>query len=140
MEFFSTITDIRKIELPKYSDDNGVLVVAQGALHVPFCINRLFNVHASSGSIRGQHAHKKCAQFLMCPSGRVEVLCFDGLLYEEYLLNEPHFGLLSPPGIWSQQTYLAQDTVLSVLCDFPYDEADYIREIQQFKNYRQLKT
>jgi dTDP-4-dehydrorhamnose 3,5-epimerase-like enzyme len=134
------ITDVKQIELPRYSADNGDLVVVEGAVHIPFGIVRLFTVHAAAGAIRGQHAHRSCAQFLTCPSGCVEVVCFDGLRSANYVLDQPHIGLLIPPGIWSQQSYLKPDTVLSVLCDRHYDEDDYIRELQQFQSYRKQKT
>jgi len=134
------ITAVKQIKLPRYSADNGDLVVVEGLCHVPFSIVRLFTVHAAAGAIRGQHAHRLCAQFLTCPSGSVEVVCFDGQRYANYLLDQPHIGLLIPPGVWSQQKYLNPDTVLSVLCDRHYDEGDYIREMHQFQAYRNQKT
>ena len=53
-----------------------------------------------------------------------------------YLLNKPNEGLLIPPGIWAQQTYLTENSVLTVLCDRPYEAADYIREYEEFITYR----
>ena len=98
------ISAVKQIELPRYRADNGDLVVVEGSVHVPFLIVRLFTVHAAAGAIRGQHAHRSCAQFLTCPSGSVEVVCFDGRRYANHHLDQPHIGLLIPPGIWSQQS------------------------------------
>ena len=45
-------------------------------------------------------------------------------------------ALLVPPGIWAEQVYEGDDTVLMVLCDLPYDEADYIRDYTEFLAFR----
>jgi dTDP-4-dehydrorhamnose 3,5-epimerase-like enzyme len=132
-----TIDSIQVIKLPHHFEDNGDLVVMEGLVHVPFAIARVFVVRASKGSIRGQHAHRACTQFLTCPSGAVEVLCDDGTHTKTYSLNHPNLGLLIPPGIWAQQTYQSDDSVLTVLCDHGYEAHDYIREYVAFKNFKQ---
>jgi dTDP-4-dehydrorhamnose 3,5-epimerase-like enzyme len=45
-------------------------------------------------------------------------------------------GLLIPPGIWSEQLYLTENTVLTVLCDRVYEAEDYIREYSIFLKFR----
>lgn len=124
------------IDLPYHLDDNGDLVVMDGLIHVPFAIARVFVVRALVGAIRGQHAHKACNQLLTCPLGSIEVHCDDGRDVATYVLDRPNVGLLVPPGIWAQQTYLALDSVLTVLCDRPYEPQDYIRNYDEFKAYR----
>jgi dTDP-4-dehydrorhamnose 3,5-epimerase-like enzyme len=133
-----TISAVRPIELPYHVDDNGDLVVMGGLVHVPFAIARVFVVRALVGAIRGQHAHKNCTQFLTCPLGSVQVRCDDGKLISNFLLDHPNVGLLVPPGIWAQQTYLALDSVLTVLCDRPYEPQDYIRDYSEFMTYRSI--
>ena len=122
--------------LPCHNKDNDNLVVMEGLDHVPFAIARVFVVQAPAGAIRGQHAHKACTQFLTCPTGSVEVLCDDGLETATYILDRPEIGLLIPPSIWAQQTYRDPGSVLTVLCDRPYEAEDYIRDYTQFKAYR----
>lgn len=123
-------------KLPYHHEDNGELVVIEGLTHIPFGVARVFVVRASMCSVRGQHAHKECSQFLTCPIGSVEVLCDDGITTATYVLGSPDVGLLIPPGIWAQQTYQVQNSILMVLCDKPYNENDYIREYSEFKEYR----
>ena len=132
----SQIGAVRPIELPYYVDDNGDLVVMEGVIHMPFAIARVFVVRALVGAIRGQHAHKACTQLLTCPLGSVVVLCDDGRNVASYTLDQPNVGLLVPPGIWAQQTYLASDSVLTVLCDRAYEPEDYIRNYDEFRAYR----
>ena len=55
---------------------------------------------------------------------------------ETYILNRPDVGLLIPPSIWAEQTYRAPGSVLTVLCDRPYEAYDYIKDYSDFKIYR----
>jgi len=43
---------------------------------------------------------------------------------------------LIPPTIWAEQTYLQENTIVLVLCDQFYDEADYIRDYDAFLQWR----
>jgi dTDP-4-dehydrorhamnose 3,5-epimerase-like enzyme len=132
----NSIDSIKVIELPRHVADNGELVVMEGWTHVPFAIARVFAVMASVGAVRGQHAHRECAQFLTCPSGGIEVDCEDGASSATYILSRANVGLLIPPGIWAQQRYMQAGSVLMVLCDRPYEAHDYIRDFEDFKKYR----
>lgn len=131
-----SVSAVRPFELHHDVADNGYLVVMEGLTHFPFAISRVFVVRASAGAIRGQHAHKVCTQLLSCSFGSVEVRCDDGCETAIHVLDQPHRGLLVPPGIWAQQTYLAADSVLTVLCDRPYEPDDYIRDYSDFVAYR----
>jgi len=138
MKFYphTTIASMYLIKLPHHFEDNGDLVVMEGLVNVPFVIARVFVVRAPEGSVRGQHAHKACAQFLTCPRGSVDVVCDDGSHSAEFELNHPNLGLYIPPGIWAEQRYKAKGTVLTVLCDRVFELEDYIREYPDFLLYR----
>lgn len=133
---FYSINAVNIIKLPSYLTDSGNLIVMEGLKDIPFMATRVFTVRASVGAIRGQHAHKFCTQFLTCPIGSIEVCCYDGREIATYILDKPCIGILIPPSIWAQQTYLTPDSVLTVLCDRPYEEHDYIRDYNDFKIYR----
>jgi len=51
------------------------------------------------------------------------------------VLNKSNLGLLISPGIWSQQEYIEENTILTVLCDRGYAEDDYIREYKGFLEF-----
>ncbi len=137
-EMYTSINAVKLIKLPYDFADNGDLVVMEGLIHVPFAIARVFVVRGFAGAIRGQHAHKACAQFLTCPYGNVEVRCDDGREEASFILDRPEVGLLIPPGIWAQQTYMIENSVLTVLCDRPYEKQDYIRSYQDYKIYKSV--
>ena len=130
------ISAVQLIQLPYDLAHNGDLVVMEGMVHVPFEVARVFVVRGIEGAIRGQHAHKACMQFLTCPFGEVEVHCDDGNEVATFILNRPDVGLLIPPSIWAHQIYYAENSVLTVLCDRPYERNDYIRNYEDFKTYR----
>ena len=123
---------VKLIELPYHKENNGDLVVIEGNI-IPFNISRVFTVRASKGSVRGEHAHRHCSQLLICTNGAVEVKCNDTRTTEIYVLDKPNFGLFIPPGIWADQKYLENNTILTVLCDRPFEEADYLRNYEDFK-------
>jgi len=123
---------VKLIELPYHKENNGDLVVVEGEI-IPFSIKRVFNVRQQKGDIRGKHAHRHCSQLLICTNGAVEVKCDDISTTEIYVLDKPNFGLFIPPGIWADQKYIEDNTILTVLCDRPFEEADYIRNYDDFK-------
>jgi dTDP-4-dehydrorhamnose 3,5-epimerase-like enzyme len=135
---FYSLTSVQILKLPYDFAENGDLTVMEGVTHVPFAIARVFVVRGFEGSVRGEHAHKACTQFLTCPYGVVEVRCDDGSGVATYILDKPDVGLLLPPSIWAQQTYLQANSVLTVLCDRPYEKLDYLRNYEEFKKYRSI--
>jgi len=122
---------VKLIELPYLKENNGDLVVVEGEI-IPFSIKRVFNVRQQKGDIRGRHAHLHCSQLLICTNGAVEVKCDDSRTTEIYVLDKPNFGLFIPPGIWADQKYIENNTILTVLCDSPFEEADYVRNYDDF--------
>lgn len=123
------------IELAVKSDVSGQLVVFDAETIENFNISRIFHVFSGHENVRGKHAHKQCNQVLFCNSGKILVKTFDGKIKEEYLLDRPNLGLLVPAGIWSEQLYLTDGAMLSVICDRPYEPEDYIRDFSEFLNF-----
>lgn len=130
----SDISQVKIIDLPHHFEENGDLIVMEKFKNVPFEIQRVFVVRAPKGAIRGQHSHIKCTQLLTCPSGIIDVQCDDGKNKSYFTLKHPNMALLIPPGIWAQQTYTVENSILTVLCDRIYEAEDYIREYNIFIN------
>ena len=130
--------NIIKYEFPSIVEkkEQGVLRVFESQ-DVPFTIKRVFSVvNAKGGSKRGQHAHKKCNQLLCCVSGEVNLICDDGNTQIETLLTPGSNAILVPSGIWAEQIYLKDNSVLIAFCDQSYDEGDYIRDYQKFLDWK----
>jgi dTDP-4-dehydrorhamnose 3,5-epimerase-like enzyme len=131
-----SIGDVRVVTLPKFLDKQGFLVAYDAAAHFRIGLRRVFVVSGHGGSVRGKHAHKALTQILVCLSGACRVTCDDGTAKQEVLLDRPELALEIPPGIWAKQHYIEPSNVLMVLCDLPFDEADYIRDYEEFIAFR----
>jgi dTDP-4-dehydrorhamnose 3,5-epimerase-like enzyme len=114
-------------------DLRGKIAVGDLANDVPFPVHRFFVVYAvPSSHVRGEHAHKRCIQYLIAVSGSIRVLIDDGQTREEILLDSPTKGLLIPPMVWATQFHYTADAVLLVFASDPYDPEDYIRDYEEF--------
>jgi UDP-2-acetamido-3-amino-2,3-dideoxy-glucuronate N-acetyltransferase len=132
----------KRIDFDVYTDTNGFLIAYESNGKFDFAIQRVFTVHAKSEDVRGEHAHLECSQLLVCISGKVEVLCDDGVSsVRQYALDScSGSSLLIPPNIWSTQKYVQNDSVLMVLCSHRYDPNDYIRDYVLYKRHVNLLT
>jgi dTDP-4-dehydrorhamnose 3,5-epimerase-like enzyme len=128
------IESVKLIQFPVFKEDNGELSVFEQNINgIPFQIERIFNVRANKGSVRGQHAHRLCSQLLICSNGSIEVTCNDSFNKKVFLLDRPNYGLLVPPAIWAEQNYLQNNSSMTVICDRPYEAKDYISNYKLFK-------
>jgi len=121
-----------KLHFKRHISLNGSLCAYGKVEGVPFAVKRVFTVWAKRGAVRGMHAHKKCAQLLVCIHGKISIECDDGKSKRRYVLSHEGQGLLIPPRIWAKQRYLDSKAVMLVLCNRPYEERDYIRKYDNF--------
>ena len=119
--------------LPHIKDIRGDLLVGEFERQVPFNPKRYFIVHnVPNEKTRGQHAHRKCEQFLVCIRGRCSVVVDDGTNRRELLLDRPSLGLYVPPMTWGIQYKFSSEAMLLVLASDYYDSEDYIRNYEEF--------
>lgn len=131
-----SVFDCSVVNLPKYMFDEGNLTWVERNKNVPFDIKRAFYLYdIPGGEARGAHAHKHCHQFLIAASGAFEVVLDDGVNKRTVMLNRPFCGLHIPPGIWAAEQGFSSGSVCLVLASEIYDEADYIRDYNDFLNY-----
>lgn len=120
--------------LTQHRDMRGSLSVGEFEKLVPFTAKRFFIVNdVPSSNVRGEHAHLKCHQFLICLAGSVTALIDDGIHRQTFLLDSPNKGLYMPPLTWGSQFNYSKDAVLLVFASDLYDSADYIREYDTFR-------
>jgi hypothetical protein len=115
------------------------LTVIENSLHIPFEVKRIFYLYdIPSGKSRGAHAHKKCHQFFIATSGSFEVILDDGNAKRTVFLNCPYYGLYIPPGIWAHEQGFSAGSICLVLTSHEYDSADYIRQYEEYRRFREL--
>ncbi len=133
-----SVYDCSVIELPRIKNRAGNITPIHCEREIPFDIKRIFYLYdIPGGESRGAHAHKECHQFLVAASGSFEVLLDDGVTKRLVQLNRPYLGLHIPPGIWASEINFSSGSVCLVLASHPYEEADYIRDYQNFMDYVQ---
>jgi WxcM-like, C-terminal len=119
--------------LPTMRNARGALTVLELDRFIPFPVVRLFYVwDVPTNTERGQHAHRRCSQYLICASGRLEIKLNDGVNHRHLELSAGN-ALLIMPGIFAAEIYRDSGTVLLVLCDRPYEKDDYIYSVDEFE-------
>lgn len=124
---------VRLLRLPRFVDLRGSLAVADFARDLPFLPQRCFLVFdVPSRETRGEHAHRRCHQCLVCVRGSVRILADDGTHRREFTLDAPNLALSLPPMTWGTQYRYSDDAVLLVFASHAYDADDYIRDYDSF--------
>ena len=131
-------TGARLYDIPFFVDDRGAINILEIKRELPFECQRIFYTYTvPEGSVRGEHAHKECEQFLISIRGTVSVVVDDGFGHrDDIMLDSASKGLWLPKGCWGEQYGHSPDSILLVLASLPYDNADYIRDYEEFKNWK----
>lgn len=134
----NTVYDCTIIELDKHhSDRKGNISVVENNKDIPFEVKRVYYLYdVPGGESRGAHAHKELSQLIIAASGSFTVTLDDGNVKRTFLLNRPYQGLYIKPGIWRDLDDFSSGSVCLVLASHPYDENDYIRDYEEFINYK----
>ncbi len=115
-------------------DARGNLVAIEGTRNVPFEIARVYYLYGTDTDVaRGFHAHRTLRQWAVCVAGSCTMLLDDGAAKETLRLDDPAAGVAIPPMVWHEMRDFAPGSVLLVLADQLYDEADYIRNYDDFR-------
>ena len=125
------------IKIKKIISDCGILSIFESNRDIPFEIKRIYYTYnAPLGTKRGMHAHKKLKQILFCPYGKIEVILDNGTEKKNVILDDPSKGLIIRGGIWRDLVWLKENSVLVVAASDYYDANDYIRDYNEFLNYK----
>ena len=133
----SSVYDCTIIELDKHHKERGNITVVENGVTVPFDVKRIYYLYdVPGGESRGGHAHKELRQLIVAASGSFNVTIDDGNIKRTFLLNRPYQGLLVVPGIWRTLDDFSSGSVCLVLASHLYDEADYIRDYDEFLKFK----
>lgn len=129
----NTVYDCTILELDKHHHEKGNITVVENGTTVPFDIKRTYYLYdVPGGESRGGHAHRELYQLIVAASGSFTVTLDDGNVKRTFLLNRPYQALLVVPGIWRELDDFSSGSVCLVLASHLYDEADYIRDYDEF--------
>jgi UDP-2-acetamido-3-amino-2,3-dideoxy-glucuronate N-acetyltransferase len=122
------------VGLKVVTDERGSLSFGEVGNPLPFLPQRYFTVFdVPPGQTRGEHAHRKCHQFLVCVAGACVATLDNGLESTRIELAGPAVGLHVPPLTWVALSEFSPGAVLLVLASDLFSEADYIRQYGEFR-------
>ena len=128
------------IELTRIYDYRGNLSVVEECKDVPFQIKRVYWVYdVPGGENRGGHAHKELFEFIVAANGSFYLNITNGVEEFSFFLNHPYKGVIIPPGYWRTLNDFSSGAVCLVLASDFFNEEDYIREYDDFLNWKKLK-
>jgi dTDP-4-dehydrorhamnose 3,5-epimerase-like enzyme len=127
---------VKLMDLPGNPEGARQLTFLELGKHSPFPVTRVYWIHTlSAAELRGQHAHRTTQQLLVAVGGRIQISLDDGFSKREYLLESPTHCLYVPAGLWRDITILEDRSVLLALASTYFDEADYIRDYDEYLRY-----
>lgn len=132
------VFDCTMVELDKHHEDRrGNLSVVENGQTLPFDVKRVYYLYdVPGGENRGAHAHKELSQLIIAASGSFTVTLDDGKCKRSFFLNRPYQGLYVKPGMWRDLEDFSSGAVCMVLASDVYLKEDYIRDYQEFLEFR----
>lgn len=127
------IIDFNKIGSPHL----GYITIAEKHKNIPFDIKRVYwTYYTPQDVVRGGHAHKILEQIIFAVAGTITFNTEDLKGHKKtFVLDDPSKGLYVPKLIW-RDIHFTHNAVLLCLASEVYDEADYFRDYQDFKNFK----
>lgn len=123
-----------------HGDSRGQLIALEEFKEIPFSVKRVYYIYDTApGVTRGFHAHKSLEQVLICIHGSCKIRLDNGRETAVVPLDEPSKGLYIGHDMWREMFDFSPDAVLLVLASELYDEADYIRNYDEFLKYAGVK-
>ena len=130
------IMQVVKYMFQPHGDERGQLVSLEEFNDIPFRIKRVYYMYDTvSDVVRGRHAHKKLQQILVCVHGSCKIKLDNGKEKKVVALEKPYEGLFVSNNMWREMYDFSEDAVLMVFASELYDEADYIRDYDEFLRF-----
>lgn len=122
------------ISFPKIGNSSlGYISLAEKGM-LPFEVKRIYWTYFTPEDVeRGGHSHIELQQILVAMAGKITVKTeMPNGEKKEFVLDSPDKGLLIPKLCWREMKY-THNAVQMCIASIEYDEADYIREYDDFK-------
>lgn len=124
------------IKLPTFAGERGALTAVEEWAQAPFDVKRVFFLYdLPAEAHRGRHAYRR-KELVVCLAGACSATVDDGREERTFPLNEPTTGLYIPEDTWRDIHDFAPGTILAVLSDAPFSDADYLWDREEFMRER----
>jgi dTDP-4-dehydrorhamnose 3,5-epimerase-like enzyme len=121
----------------------GSFVSSEGALHVfefqqlPFVPRRLYWINGvPKNATRGKHGHKHLEQAIGAVAGSCSLTVQDGNHSLDLDLVAGNNLVYIPAGHWRKLYNFSEDCTVLVVASEIYDEEDYIRDFDEFLDWK----
>ena len=127
------ISNVKVVELPKFTDPRWNLSFVEQLNHIPFEIKRTYWIYdVPGGENRGGHTFKQNEEFIVALSGAFDVIVDDGTEKKRFTLNRSYYGLYVPAGLWREMENFSTNSLALEFGSIHYDEQDYIRDYDEY--------
>ncbi len=127
---------MKKTKFKFYQKKSGTLIPFSLKKDFPIKVKRIFIINGKKNFVRGNHAHKKCSQFIFPISGKIKVECINKQEEKTIILNhKKKEGYLLKPKTWCKIKFLTNPAILMVVCDMEYQFNDYIEKYSDFLKF-----
>lgn len=124
------------LDFKKIGCEDGYLTPIEASNDIPIEIKRIYYIYDTSKDIvRGNHAHTRLEQVLICLKGSCDILIDNGEEKETIKLESYTQGLYVGVDIWREMSNFSKDCILLVLANAKYHEEEYIRDYKDFLKY-----
>ena len=124
---------MKKIKFKSFKKNSGTLIAFSLLRDFPMKVKRFFVIHGKKNFTRGDHAHKKCSQFVFPVLGKIRIDCISKKGKKKIILDfKRKEGYLLKPKTWCKIKFLTKNAVLLVACDMEYAFDDYIEDYSNF--------
>jgi len=132
------LEELSIFQFPQISKENCGMFIVDDLSELEHEVKRIFLVSPDTQSTRGDHAHFDCWQTLVCIRGNIDVIVDDGSEKKHFTLSDYGQAISVPPGFWCAQNYSKMSSLM-VLCSHLYNEKDYVRDYDQYIDYKKMQ-
>lgn len=128
------LKDLYKIlDFKKIGSEEGYLTPIEALGDIPIEIKRVYYIYDTSPDVvRGNHAHTRLEQVLICLKGSCDILIDNGAEKETIRLESYTEGLYIGTDVWREMSNFSENCILLVLANARYHEEEYIRSYDDF--------
>ncbi len=124
---------MKKFKFKSFKKKSGKLTAFSLKKNFPIKVKRIFIINGEKNFVRGDHAHKKCSQFVYSILGKIKIELISKKEKQTIILSHNrNEGYLLKPKTWCKIKFLTKNAILLVACDMEYQFSDYIEKYSDF--------